>query len=232
MIRSSHLLAAAAAAAILCAAPATLAQTYPPLQPAAPAVQRLQIAAFTGWQVNGDVEGYYGKLKVDDAQSFGASLSFAARPGTRAELIWIYSRTDAEFDSFTAIYPSSKPFSVDTHYFQIGGTQSMRRGRLEPFAGATMGAVWYSPDRMESTIGNVSYNLGDAWRFAFTVGGGANVFLNQTGTLAIHLHARMLVPVFFEGGSIYAGSGGAGVAVSGGIPAVSGDFGVGLVLAR
>jgi hypothetical protein len=42
----------------------------------------------------------------------------------------------------------------------------------------------------------------------------------------------MLAPVLFDGGSFYVGSGGSGVAVSGGIPTIAGDFGVALVLAR
>ena len=238
MTRSSRLLLAAAAVAALCTAQAAIAQTqppppppsgvYPPLQPAKPP-HRVEISAYTGWMVNGDVDTSAGKLVIDDAQSFGAAISVQARPGTRAELSWTYSRNDAKIDSFSALFPTSQKFSVDTHYFQIGGLQSMKRGRVEPFGGATLGAVWYSPENIKLAVGNTTFSLSDAWRFAFTVGAGANVFLNKTESLALRLHAKMLVPVFFSSGGFYAGSGGAGVTVSGGIPAVSGDFGIGLV---
>jgi hypothetical protein len=38
--------------------------------------------------------------------------------------------------------------------------------------------------------------------------------------------------MYFNGGSVYVGTGGSGMAVNAGIPAISGDFGVGLVFAR
>ncbi len=213
------------------AAPAQPQAYAPPqvaLQP--PPQPRLQVAAFTGWQVNGDIDGVYGKLKVDDAQSFGLSLWTQVRPGTKLELLWIYSKTTAQYDSYGLTYPSTKPFDVDTHYFQLGGVQSVRRGKVEPFFGATLGAVWYAPDNIQSATGLTSYSAGDTWRFAVTLGGGLNVFLSES--LAIRGYARMLVPMYFNGGSVYVGTGGSGLAVNAGVPAISGDFGAALVLAR
>jgi hypothetical protein len=133
-------------------------------------------------------------------------------------------------DSYSLSYPSSKPFDVDSNYFQIGGVQSMRRGKIEPFAGGTLGAVWYSPQNFEATSGLLSYDLQDTWHFAMTFGGGLNVFLSDS--FAIRGHARLLVPMYFNGGGMYVGSGGSGAYVDAGVPAVSGDFGVSLVLAR
>lgn len=196
----------------------------PPVSP------RLELAAFTGWMVNSDVDVSAGTLEVGDAQSFGAALWFAARPGTKVELLWIYSSPEAHLQSYSAAFPSSRPFEVGMNYFQLGGLQSMRRGALEPFAGATIGAAWYSPDRMEATNGLTSVDLDDTWRLAFTLGGGLNVFVNPK--VAVRLHARMLLPVYIDGGAFYAGSGGSGLAVSGWIPMVQGDFGVGLVFAQ
>ena len=226
MKASSRSLSAAAAAAVLCAAPGALAQSMA----AAPVSPRLQLAAFTGWQVNSDVDVSAGELVVDDAQSFGAALWFAARPGTKVELLWLYSSPEARLESHSAGFQSSRPFEVGMNYFQLGGLQSIRRGALEPFAGATVGAAWYSPGRLEATNGSTSVDLEDTWRLAFTLGGGLNAFV--TPKLAIRLHARMILPVYIDGGAFYAGSGGSGLAVSGWIPMVQGDFGVGLVFAQ
>jgi opacity protein-like surface antigen len=217
-------------------APPPAYQAAPPAQPAyvaqpaPPAASRFQLGAFTGWQVNGDVDGIYGKLRVDDAQSFGVSLWTQVRPGTKLELLWIYSSTEAQYDSYTVTYPSTKKFGLETNYLQIGGVQSVRKGKIEPFMGATLGAVWYAPDNIESQSGLTSYASGDTWRFAITIGGGLNVFLTQS--LAIRGYARMLVPMFFNGGSMYVGTGGSGLAVNAGVPAFSGDFGAALVLAK
>ena len=180
--------------------------------------------------MNGDVDGVYGKLKVDDAQSFGVSVWTAVRPGTKLELLWIYSNTEAQYDSYTLTYPSTKKFGLESNYFQLGGVQSIRRGKIEPFFGATLGAVWYAPDNIQTLSGLTSYNAGDTWRFAVTLGGGLNVFLTES--IAIRGYARMLVPMFFNGGSMYVGTGGSGLAVNAGVPAISGDFGAALVLAR
>jgi opacity protein-like surface antigen len=259
MSRSSLYLAAAWAALLL-AAPAAFAQqpppppdppppAYPPPPPAyppppsaypppaqpAPQLQSppsgpgVQLEAFTGWQVNGDVSGVYGKIAIDDAQSFGVTLWKQVRPGTKLQLKWIYSDYDAQFTSYSYAYPSSQKFSVMQNYFQIGGVQSMRRGKIEPFAGGTLGAVWWSPSTAKSQNGLITYDTSDSWRFAFTLGLGLNVFLTEK--LAIRGHADMLVPMIFNGGSVYVGSGGSGFAVSSGVPAISGDFGVGLVFA-
>lgn len=207
------------------------AQPAPAAASMQPAPQpRLQIGAFTGWQVNGDIDGVYGKVRVDDAQSFGVSLWTQVRPGTKIELLWIYSNTEAQYESYTLQYPSSQKFGLESNYFQLGGVQSVRRGKIEPFAGGTLGAVWFAPDNIKTVTGLTSYNAGDTWRFAVTLGGGLNVFLTQS--LAIRGYARMLVPMYFNGGSVYVGTGGSGLAVNAGVPAISGDFGVALVLAR
>jgi opacity protein-like surface antigen len=218
------------------APPAAAAPAYPPApaQPIAvvrpPATPDLELAAFTGWMVNGDVDGIYGKLAVDDSQSFGVSLWKQLRPGTKIELLWIYSNFDAHYDSYTYSYPSTQKFSVMSNWFQIGGVQSIRKGKIEPFAGGTLGAVWFSPDSIKTQNGLTTYSGTDTWRFAITLGGGLNVFLTQS--LALRGYARMLVPMYFNGGSVYVGTGGSGMAVNAGIPSISGDFGGALVFTR
>jgi opacity protein-like surface antigen len=206
-------------------APPVAQQPLPP----APPPKRLQLALTWGWQVNGDVDGYYGKLKIDDASSIGLSIQYALRPGSRLELLWLTSNTTAKIDSYTVSFASTRPFTVGVNYFQLGAVQGFRRGAFEPFGGATLGAVWYSPSKIEEVTG-ASYYASDTWRFAFTLGGGANVFLSPA--LALRLHARLLVPVYFAGGGFYVGTGGSGATVNAGIPAVAGDFGVGLVYAH
>ncbi len=211
--------------------PPPAAYAPPPVQMAAPpAGPKLQIGAFTGWQVNGDVDTIYGKLVVDDSQSFGVTLWNQVKGGTKLELLWIYSQVDAHFDSYSISYPSTQKFSIMQNYFQLGGVHSFRRGKVEPFAGGTLGAVWYSPDQIRGLSGLATYDAGDTWRFAITLGGGLNVFLSES--FAIRGYARMLMPMYFSGGSVYVGTGGSGLAVNAGVPAVSGDFGVALVLAR
>jgi len=214
------------ALALLALAPPALAQMAPAPRPAAP---RYELAAWAGYQLNGDVDLGGGTLRIDDAPSFGASISVPERPGTKIELLWIYSATEARVEGDGFSLDSSRSFTVDMHYFQIGGVQGFRRGNIEPFAGMTLGASWYMASDIVSQSGSYDVDADDTWRFAFTLGGGVNVFL--TPKLAVKLQARMLAPVLFSSGAFYAGTGGAGLAVSGGIPFIQGDFSAGLVLA-
>jgi hypothetical protein len=61
---------------------------------------------------------------------------------------------------------------------------------------------------------------------AFGLAGGVKVFVSEK--VALRLGIEMLAPVYFAGTSAYVGTGGAGVAVTGGIPTVSGNFTAGL----
>jgi hypothetical protein len=223
-------------AALAVAGPA-LAQ-YPPPPPGAPPPpqpgvtlqqapqKKTHLSAFTGWQVNGDISGYSGKLQIDDSQNFGAAISTDVGPGAQIQLIWLYNDTTARYNSYDPIYPSTQEFDVQQHYFQIGGTKGFRRDKIETFFGGTLGAALFIPGTVKTQTGGVNIDAGDTWRFAMTLGGGFNVFFNPK--LALRFDARMLLPMYFNGGSVYVGTGGSGLAVSAGIPSVQGSFTAGL----
>jgi hypothetical protein len=64
---------------------------------------------------------------------------------------------------------------------------------------------------------------------AFGIAAGVKVFVADK--VALRLGIEMLAPLYFSGGAFYAGTGGAGMAVTGGIPTVSGNFTAGLTFA-
>jgi hypothetical protein len=167
-----------------------------------------------------------GTLVVNGAPSYGLAVDIPVRPAAFAELLWVYSTTNAQFNSQSAGYPSSLPFKLAMSYFQIGGTQGFPSGRFEPFIALTVGASVFLPGEVTLQNGS-SVPVHDTWELAFTAGGGLKVFLIPA--LAIRLQARVQAPVYFTGGALYAGSSGAGLVVSGGIPFVQGDFTAGLV---
>jgi opacity protein-like surface antigen len=187
--------------------------------------KKLQISAFGGWQFNGDITAYSGTLKIDDAASYGAALEFGAARGSTVQLLYIYNSTHARFSSYSALYPSSQKFGVDAHYMQIGGTRGIRRGKVETFGGGTLGAVLVIPDNVTLVNGS-TVSTSDTWRFAVTLGGGVKVHVSEK--LALRLEGRMLVPMYFSGGGVYVGTGGSGMVVSAGVPAVQGVFTAGL----
>jgi opacity protein-like surface antigen len=198
----------------------------PPGQPKpAPAQQpgRIELNAFGGWITSSDVDLGGGTLKIGDASSWGASIGMRTPHGTKVELKWIYFDPEVKISSTT----NSNTFHVPTNYFLIGGEKGIRRGKVEPFFGGSLGAVVYSPGSFD--FRGVHYSPSTTWRMGFGLGGGLKVFVAEK--FALRLGAEMLFPVYFNGGSMYVGTGGSGLAVSGGIPTVSGNFTIGVTVA-
>lgn len=215
--------AAAPAGALAQSAPPPLspAQYYPPPSTAAPGTspsepkrRRLELVGIAGYQVNTDVSTSGGHLSVSDEPVYGAAVGLEMVPGTWAELMWLYSEPTVRA-SGSALLNGSEPLHVATHYFQIGGIRGIQRGRVNLFGALTAGAVMFMPGSLRYANGT-STSLGTTWRFAFTGGGGAMIDLSRH--LAVRLDIRAAAPVYFSGGAVYAGSGGAGLTVSGGIP--------------
>jgi hypothetical protein len=184
-----------------------------------------ELTAQAGYQVNTDIDTTGGRISVDDTEVYGVVLGYEQRPGYRAELRWLYSDPTVRV-SGTPRLAGSSPLSVASHYFQIGGTGSIRRQALEPFAGATIGAALYLPGTLRLADGS-TVSLSDTWRFAFTIEGGLKVHLAPK--VALRFEAGVAAPVYFTSGSFYVGGGSAGMAVSGGIPLWQWNFLGGLV---
>ncbi len=205
---------------------------YPPPQYAPPPQQRTsfrpgpELVGFAGYQVASDLNYYSGYATIDGAASYGAALRFRLRPGETAELLWVYVPTNAHFRS--SAYGGVADTSLSINYFQLGGTKGVRMDRVEPYVAASLGAAVFSAGTLRFPGSTTQLVSSDAWRFAFTVGLGLKIWLSEQ--LALQGEARMLAPVWFSGGTFYAGTGGSAFAVSGGIPMVEGNFTGGLVL--
>jgi opacity protein-like surface antigen len=223
----SFRLATLLALACLLAPAVALGQYGPPLPASgAPPKKRTEVTAIAGYQVNSDVSTTSGNVSVGDAPVYGISLATETYPGAFAQLMWIYSEPSVRA-SGTPLLNGSQSFDVGTHYFQIGGTKSVQRDRLGIFGGATIGAALFTPGTLRFANGTTT-SLGDTWRFGFTLGAGLTADLSPH--LALRFDARLAAPVYFSSASLYAGSGGAGMAVSGGIPLWQWNFLGGLVL--
>jgi opacity protein-like surface antigen len=221
----------ALALAVACAAPAgALAQYYPvppPPPAAAPAApkHRTELTAIAGYQINTDVNTVEGSIRVGDAPVYGASISYETLPGAWAELLWLYSEPEVTVTG-SLIAPGGSRMNVANHYFQIGGVKGVQRDRVTVFGGATIGAALFMPGTLHYQ-GGTSRSLSDTWRFAFTLGGGLKVDLSPR--VALRFDAGVAAPVYVEGGGFYAGTGGSGMTVSGGIPFWQWNFLGGLV---
>jgi opacity protein-like surface antigen len=208
--------------ALVAAVPATALAQYAQSAPGTPARGRLELTGLAGWQVNTDVDTTGGDISVDDSEVFGVAISKETFAGAFAELLWLYS--DPTISVRAPAYGDAS-IGVPTHYFQIGGTKGVTRGRAHVFGGGTLGATLFLPGDLRFASRTVS--LDDTWRFGFTLGGGLKLGLGER--LALRFDARVAAPVYFSSGGFYVGSSGAGVTVSGGVPLWQWNFLGGLV---
>jgi opacity protein-like surface antigen len=167
--------------------------------PPEPARRRVELMALGGYQLNSDVSARGGHLSVGDGPVYGAAVGLEVRPGTWAEVMWLYSEPTVRA-SGSALLDGSQPLQVATHYFQIGGTSGVQRDRVYLFGSLTAGAALFIPGTLHAADGS-STALGDTWRFAFTVGGGARIDLSPR--LAIRLDLRAAAPVYFSSAGFY-----------------------------
>lgn len=168
-----------------------------------------------------------GDIQLEDGAQYGVIISRMTGRGVFAELSYATLSTRATFVPYYLGFPSALDgfdIGLNVHYFQLGAIQQFDKGKAKPFLGIAAGAVLFHPreDRFEG------YSLEDTWRFALSATGGIKIALSET--VALRLQGRLFLPVYFTGGSVWIGTGGASVGASGGIPIVQGDVGAGLAI--
>jgi opacity protein-like surface antigen len=206
-------------------------QQYPPrgYAPEFIGSKVFDVTGFAGYQLNGDVSTTGGTLNIDDAPAYGGILDFRVHRYGSVELMYEYTKPTSQFRSFSAGFSSTQPFDVTSHYFQIGGLSVQHAGPLEPFFGLTIGGALYVPDTIQRQGGG-TVNAQDTWRFAATLALGTKIWISDS--VGIRLETRMLMPMVFNGGGFYFGTGGAGLTTSAGIPSLQFAFTGGLVFGK
>jgi hypothetical protein len=221
-IRPSSLASARAALLALALLPAAAAA-----QQEAPAPGRLQLHALAGYQLSSDVSTSAGTLRIDDGPAYGAALGYLVRPGAHVELLYVFSPTEVSLAYAATGAPPTSRVGLDVHYLQIGGTQAFRGGTVEPYLGGSLGAVVLAADSLQ--LGSQTLSSSTVWQLGATIGGGAKVWAGRK--VAVRLEARLLLPIYVTSATFWAGGGGSGLAVSGGVPFVQGWFAAGLTFA-
>ncbi len=190
--------------------------------------RKIELSPFAGYQWSTKTYTSGGYLSTKDGANFGGAIDITVQRDLQLELLYIYMDTQTRLVSQSIAYPSSEYADLGIHYMQIGYVKGFKKGNIEPFGAFTLGAVLFTPGDFVLESGK-RVTPSDTWRFAITLGGGAKIFFSDK--LGIRLQARLMMPIYFAGVGIYGGTGGAGFAVSGGIPVLMGDFTAGLIIA-
>jgi hypothetical protein len=172
---------------------------------------------------------YYGEIQMEDGSQWGGFASFSLRPDTKLELSYLNSQSNATYYAYSYIpqdYPqlNNVKTPVTIQYFQLGSIYQLDKGKAAPFFGVYAGAAYFKPTGTAPQ--GITYS--GQWNFAMSFAGGVKIYASDK--FGIRLQGRLLLPIYFTGGSMYVGTGGAGVAVGAGIPVVQGDVGVGVFL--
>lgn len=172
------------------------------------------LSVYAGYQFGSKAYGYDGTLRLKSAANYGAMLEFGVSPELMIQLQYMGSQTYATVDRGWEVGRTD----VGVNYYQIGMIRPFPlNDRVEAFGNFTLGATQFA---IKDT------KFADEWRFSFTFGLGAKIWLNDY--VGIRLQSRLLAPVNWAGVGIYCG-GGCGTSVSAGSSFISGDVSGGLV---
>jgi hypothetical protein len=192
---------------------------------------RVEVTPFGGFQWVTRTTNYYGGyISTKDGMNFGVAVDFELHRDGELELLYINFPSEAkaviESGAFTSF--ATQYVDVTSQYFQAGYLRTLHKGgKVEPFVSGSLGAALFSGSDVRLANGTTIQG-GELWRFAFTFGAGARIYFSDR--IGLRLQARLMAPVYFSGGGLYFGTGGAGAALSGGIPLLMGDFTAGLII--
>lgn len=184
--------------------------------------QEIQINPFANYFMAGRLNGYEADALFENGPDFGLGLSYGLGNGKNIEVSYTIAASSAALRR-NDIGTISEETKMTFGYIQAGYVQDFMlkqpKADIRPFLLGTIGAAYLNPE-------DASYTT--VWRFAAAFGGGLKYFITER--VGLRVQARLLLPLFFEGGGFYCGSGGCGAGVSTFTPLAQGDVGGGLVI--
>jgi len=187
---------------------------------------QIDLQPFVGWQFGGKAQFLEGELNIKSDMNYGIAMDVKIHDGVMLELYYSQMNTTADwrpYPGFGNIWPATT-IAMDVHYLQVGGIRYLERGNFEPFGGLTLGASWF--EGYENT--DKSGGTETVTRFAATLGGGVKIM--PSDRIGLRLEARLLMPMYFAGVGLWAGTGGGGVSVNSWVPILQADLTAGLVI--
>jgi hypothetical protein len=157
-----------------------------------------------------------GTFDIRNNPALGFAVDVEIRPGTQLEFFYLNQASSLQFRrAGTGVWEDRGDVSVS--YYQIGGLQGIRHGKVLPFGGLTLGASSFNPESGGET----------QWKFAMGLNAGAKVYLNDR--IGLRFHGRALISFLDTGAGLWVGTGGVSFGFSGyGI--WQWDLGLGLVI--
>ena len=185
---------------------------------------KVELTPFGGYMLGGSVKFYEGKFKVDNNACYGGMLAVRVHSGNFIEVSYTGMSTVGNWQPYYGYDIEHPPATVNinVNHFQIGAVNELHLDNeaVRPYGTITLGTTWFHAKEQYAN---------DQWLFSVAGGLGLKYFFSER--IGIRLQARLLLPLIFNGGGFYIGTGGSGAFVSSTAPIVQGDFTGGLIIA-
>jgi hypothetical protein len=178
--------------------------------------QKIELSPFIGYETGAIVHTSLGDLHIGDGMDWGGSINVGMGGGRYVELSYSHLASYLNLENGLT---TTKLCDLSTDYYSIGALQEvMPDEKVTPYGLFTLGWVNYRPSDTYSNENKMHISLA------------AGIKINASEKIGLRLQARLLMPLYYSGTYLYAGTGGAGYGVSGGIYGVQGDFTAALVI--
>lgn len=188
--------------------------------PALAAQAAYTVTSFSGWVFGGTVETRDGRLCIRDAVDYGVNLDLPYRGSRDTRMRFSFTTYDTSVEEKTGVSGASRVlFDMRVDHYQLGGTKVINTGKIQTYGMGTFGVTRFSP--RDSAYSSET-------RFSMHFGLGMEAMLGKH--LGLSLQGRLMLPFNDYSGSLFCGSGGCTLAVSGGSSLMQADITAGLVM--
>ncbi|MCF6211436.1 MAG: outer membrane beta-barrel protein [Gammaproteobacteria bacterium] len=188
--------------------------------PVLAAQERFTITPFTGWVFGGTANTRDGRLRIKETANYGVNVDIPYRGSHTTNMRFSFSTYDTTVEEKMDLSGvSSDLFDMRVDHYQLGGTKVINEGRIQTYGMGTLGVTHFSPR-------DSSYS--SETRFSMHFGLGMDVMLSKH--LGLNLQGRLLLPFNYYSGSLFCGSSGCNLAVSGTSSLMQADITAGLVM--
>jgi hypothetical protein len=184
-----------------------------------PAIAKdIALTPFYGYQFGGRASTYNGEIRIKDSENMGVTLDIPYTGTTTLQLLYIYQDTSLQrTDKYTG--RTEELFDMSVQYFHLGGTAEVAKGGTTSFVSGSLGATYFDPDKSDVSSETL---------FSLSFGMGLLKEINEH--IAVRFQGRLLIPIQYGGGSLFCGSGGCSIGLSGGTTILQGDVTAGIAI--
>lgn len=186
---------------------------------------RFVVTPYAGWVFGGKASTLDGDLRIRESADYGFNLDFPYQGSKTVRMRFSYSTYDTTVEERIALTGEvNELFDLRVDQYQLGGTKLISdHGRLQTYGLGTFGLTHFAPHNSRTATRYSSETL-----FSMNFGVGMDVML--TKRLGLNLQGRLLLPFNYYGGSLFCGSGGCNIGISGGSSLMQADVTAGMVV--